>query len=238
MDNYDVNLMGSWHHDIVIAEGIRTSHLSGPYDTNAFTNKEGIAKEINSIYGAALKDKNILDIACNAGGHLFELNRLGIKSGFGFDVRPMWINQAHWIQRNIDVPCDNLQFVVGGFDTLKGFTDRHFHLALFNGIFYHLADPIAELTKVAEKTSELIIVNTAYVPSAQGDRPALICKHESSSMEHGLSGVEGLSWAPNGELVLYNILKHLGFPHTKLMFKNASKARLAVIAARTADILV
>lgn len=232
MEKYDSNVMGNWHHDIAIAEGVRTSHLSGPYDRHAFTNKERIAKEISSIYGADLKDKNILDIACNAGGHLFELNRFGIKAGFGFDVRPLWINQAHWVQRNIDVPCDNLKFVVGGFEVLSGFAPMHFHLSLFNGIFYHLANPIAELEKVAEKTSELIIVNTAYAPGESDDSPALVCKHESSKAEHGLSGVEGLSWLPNGEVVLYEILKHLGFPYHRLMFKDESKKRLAVIASR------
>jgi tRNA (mo5U34)-methyltransferase len=237
MENYDIATMGNWHHDIAIADGIRTSHLSSPYDMHAFTNKESIAKEISRIYGTQLKDKNILDIACNAGGHLFELNRFGIKAGFGFDVRPLWINQAHWVQRNIDIPCDNLKFVVGNFEVLKGFASHHFHLSLFNGIFYHLANPIAELEKVAEKTSELIIVNTAYAPSHDDNTPALICKQESSKMVHGLSGVEGLSWLPNGEVVLYEILKHLGFPYYKLMFKNMDKKRLAVIAARNKGLL-
>jgi tRNA (mo5U34)-methyltransferase len=237
MEDYDVNLMGDWHHDIAINSSVRTSHLSSPYDSRGYVNKEAIAKKIKAIYGDALSDKSVLDVACNAGGHLYALNRCGIKSGFGFDVRSMWIEQAQWVRRNIDIPCDNLQFVQGNFDVLNDLPDNYFNISLFNGIFYHLADPIAELAKVAAKTSELIIVNTAYAPGPADSPPALICKIESARIEVGLTGVDGLSWYPNGELVLYQILKHLGFPYVKLMLKNLEKKRLAVIASKDKTLL-
>lgn len=237
MEEYNVDSLGKWHHDIAIADGVRTSHLSAPYNGNAFVCKEKIANDIKNIYGDSLKDKKVLDVACNAGGHLFELNRFGIKSGFGFDIRSLWIKQASWVQRNIDIPCDNLLIAKGSFDVLQHFADRHFHLSLFNGIFYHLANPISELEKVANKTSELLIVNTAYDPDSNCSNPALICKNESSAMEHGLSGVEGLSWHPNGEQVLFKILAHLGFPHSKLSFKNPENRRLEVIASRVPDLI-
>lgn len=232
MENYDISTMGKWHHDILIANGIRTSHLSEPYNGLGFTNKEKLATYIHSIYGEELKNKRVLDIACNAGGHLFELNRLKILGGLGFDIRECWIKQAHYIQRNIDIDCSNLDFCHGGFELLNNVDDGHYHVALFNGIFYHLAGPIVELSQVAHKTSELIVINTAYEPDSGCKRPALIYKSESAKIEDGLSGTEGLSWHPNGEAVLFKILKHLGFHNAKLMFKNPSNRRLCVVASR------
>lgn len=237
MEDYNVQDLGKWHHDVLIAEGVSTSSLSAPYNGVAHTNKSRIASEIHAIYKQELKNKRVLDIACNAGGHLFELNRIGIQAGFGFDVRSTWISQANWLKRNVDFDCSYLNFVQDTFDCLDSFADGHFHLSLFNGIFYHLADPIADLTRVAKKTSELIIINTAYNPSSGVDQPALICKNESKNMEHGLSGVEGLSWHPNGETVLYRILEHLGFPYGKLMFKNPQLSRLSVIASRVPGLI-
>lgn len=239
METYDPILMGNWHHDVAVNPSVSTSDLSEPYNkaTNLFSNKLKIASQISEIYSTGLKDKHVLDIACNAGAHLFELNRFGIKSGFGFDIRQMWINQAHWLKRNIDFDCSNLEFEHGGFDLLDKFEDAHFHVALFNGIFYHLADPIAELVKVAKKTSELIIVNTAYEPDSNCDSPALICKRESKEIKHGLSGVEGLAWYPNGAEVLFNILKHLGFAHAKILFIHEKSKRLCVLASRVPDLI-
>jgi tRNA (mo5U34)-methyltransferase len=237
MEAYNPAVMGNWHHDIVINAAVRTRDLSPAYNDRSTTSKEGLAKEIKDIYGEALKDKNVLDIACNAGGHLYALNRFGINSGFGFDARAIWIQQAHWVKRNIDIPCDNLTFVEGSFDVLQDFEDRHFHLSLFNGIFYHLADPVAQLAKVAEKTSELLVINTAYAPQHSAGPPALIFKMEDASIETGLSGMDGLSWLPSGEYVLYRILKHMGFPYAKLMFKSPKTNRLAVIAAREEGLL-
>ena len=237
MEEYDVDKLGKWHHDVLVAGGVRTSSLSVPYNSVSHTAKTTIAQDIYRIYKQELKNKRVLDIACNAGGHLFELNRFGIQSGFGFDVRQMWINQAHWLKRNVDFDCSNLEFVQASFDCLDNFDDEHFHLSLFNGIFYHLADPIAELARVAKKTSEILIINTAYNPNSGCSQPALVYKSESKRLEHGLSGVEGLSWHPNGEVVLYRILEYLGFPYGKLMFKNPELGRLAVIASKVHSLI-
>lgn len=237
MEEYDIQQLGKWHHDVLISDGVRTSSLSPPYNGVGYVDKRRIAVEIHEIYKQELNSKRVLDVACNAGGHLFELNRFGIQSGFGFDVRNLWINQANWLKRNVDFDCTNLEFKESTFDCLDNFEDRYFHMSLFNGIFYHLANPIAELTKVANKTSELLIINTAYNPNSGCTQPALIYKNESKDMEHGLSGVEGLSWHPNGETVLYRILEHLGFNYGKLMFKSPQLGRLAVVASRVHSLI-
>ena len=100
---YNADIMGNWHHDVQVTDAIRTSDLSGPYDGKKYTNKEHIGQLFSKLYGENLKDKTFLDCACNAGGSLFELQRHGIKSGYGFDVRDLWINQALWLKQNINI---------------------------------------------------------------------------------------------------------------------------------------
>lgn len=235
MIKYDSSKLGLWHHDIDLGNGARTKYLSAPYNGKEYTNKESVAADIVKLYGDDLKSKSVLDVACNAGGHLFALSRYGIASGFGFDVRKVWIEQAKWVQRKINFDTSNLKFAQGDFDVLN--KQNNFDITLFNGIFYHLAAPVDALKRVADKTNELITINTSYAITPEGTEPCLVCRPESKRVEDGLSGVEGLSWRPNGEQVLFSILKSLGFVETKLYFKNTQAERLCVFASKIPGLL-
>lgn len=233
MESYDASTMGNWHHDIRINDDVRTSHLSDPHH-HAFVCKESLAAQFNAAYNHQLHNKNVLDVACNAGGHLFALNQHRIKYGYGFDARQMWINQAHWVQRNIDDDASNLTFETGSFELLQQFPNKHFHITMFNGIFYHLPDPIAALQQVAAKTSEIICINTSFVHQIDA-MPALVLKHECT--DHALSGLHHLSWLPNGEQVIINIMQHLQFKHCKTLFKDHHHMRMCIIASTDAALI-
>lgn len=231
---YNEQLMGKWHHDVQITETIKTSDLTQPYfigSESGFSSQKYISAPLTRIFGDTIKDKTVLDVACNAGGHLFECQKLGIKRGFGFDVRDLWINQANWLKQNINLyNTDNLTFQVADFKILD--TLQPFDITFFNGIFYHLAFPFADLAKVANLTTDVITINTAYDPSVQSDKPCLVFNTESKELEHGLTGIEGVSWKPNDDRVLIYMLKALGFKHFKVLFKSAERKRLCVMASK------
>lgn len=240
---YQATNLGPWHHDIEITPSVRTSDLSlESYNNNrhGFIKHEREAKEIFNIYGADMYKKSILDCACNAGAHLFECAKIcGMEFGYGFDVRSMWIKQAIWAQDHItSYKTDKISLGVHGFDQLPR---ERFHVSFFNGIFYHLANPFLELTKVANLTTEIITINTACIISPDDVPPALIFKLEGKSDTDGLSGVEGVSWLPNGEEVLKELLRSLGFKYFKLVFKNACERpafdRLLLIASKVPGLL-
>lgn len=232
---YNSDIMGNWHHDIDLGNGKRTGQLSVPYNNKGtMQNKDYLAKFISSIYGENLKNKTVLDVACNAGGHLFSLNKYGIKYGFGFDTRQLWINQARWAAANMVYDSSNITFKKGGFDIVQDL--NIYDISLFNGIFYHLANPFVELSRVADKTREVITVNTSYLPQENAP-PSLVFKYESKNEEEGLSGVEGVSWLPNGSLVLINLLKALGFIEFEILFDDVSAQRLCVVASKISGLL-
>jgi hypothetical protein len=165
-----------------------------------------------------------LDIACNAGGNTWACQNIGtgIKSGFGFDLRPTWIDQANWLKANIDLyPTDHINFAVGSFELLDNRQDT-FDISLFNGIFYHLADPYAALAKVAAITNETIIINTTYVASMSDEKPCLVLNRENTdtAAKPFLCGKGGIAWVPNGEQVLFAMLKDLGFVEFRVIFKS------------------
>ena len=227
---YPENL-GKWHHDIQITDTLRTSDLSEPYDGKNFTNKKYVLDFLKTVFNNELKNKTVLDVACNAGGHLFELQSSGIKSGFGFDVRPIWIAQANWLKKNISLyKTNNLKFETGGFDVLNSL-EQKFDIALFNGIFYHLANPVANLYQVCNLTNDLIMVNTAYTPEMENSKSCLVLKFEPSTIEAGLSGIEAISWLPNSS-VITDILKFFGFKYFKVLFKNEENKRMCIVATK------
>jgi SAM-dependent methyltransferase len=138
---------------------------------------------------------------------------------------------------NIGVPGDQskIEFRVCDLYELpkRGLTP--FDITLFNGIFYHLPDPVSGLKVAADLTRELLIVNTA-TRTGQPDG-MLVLREESKEMI--LSGVHGLNWLPTGPDVLTRILRWLGFPEVRLHWhvphgqnQPADLGRLELFAAR------
>ena len=241
---YDVKLLGNFHHDIQITKDLKTSDLTPPYnkDIHTYSRHHYLVQLFDKIYKQNLKEKTVLSVACNAGAHLFELQSLGIKNGYGFDVREIWIKQALWLKENIDLyDTTNLNFQCHSLADMP--IDKQYDVSFFDGIFYHLADPIYHLQRVADITSEIISINTAYSSSNEHINPSLIYKLEGKKMEQGLSGVEGISWLPNGEQILIELLKNMNFVEFKLIFKDPMHStrkgvgRLCVLGSKVKGLL-
>jgi tRNA (mo5U34)-methyltransferase len=188
-----------------------------------------------ALYPNGLEGRTFLDCACNCGGYSFWCRELGGGGGLGFDVRERWIEQAKFLQSNRAAPSDSIQFEVCDVYDLASITDAEYDISLFKGLFYHLPDPIHALKIVADRTRELIIVNTAARTGlADG---ALVAERESVTMP--MSGVHGLAWLPTGPGVIRDLLVWLGFAacrttfwHQAVRYAPAGWGRFEVIAAR------
>jgi hypothetical protein len=109
-----------------------------------------------------------------------------------------------------------------------------YDITMFSGIFYHLPDPIAGLRIAADRTRELLILNTAV---SVGDEDGFLrVKHESKDAL--MSGVHDISWYPTGPYVLRRILASMGFQETRLAWwlrdTGNGIGRLELLAARDA----
>jgi SAM-dependent methyltransferase len=194
---------------------------------------------MRDIYAAGLEGRTVLDCACNCGAYLFWAAELGAGGGFGFDVRDHWIQQARFLLRNRERPSTGLRFEVLDLYDLPGRGLGRFDVTLFNGIFYHLPDPIRGLRIAADLTSELLIVTTATREGEPDNRLAL----ELESTDQLMSGVYGLKWRPTGEEVMRKILAWAGFPEVRVVNHvtnvpgHGDAGRIQLIAGRTAGVL-
>jgi len=227
--------LGPWHHDVEVVPGIRTGEPAPPGayppelgTPSVITPERGLAWLVREIYPGGLAGRSFLDCACNAGGYLFAATRLGAGRCFGFDVRKHWIDQARFLAEYL--PSENIEFATLDLASLPGLNLGTFDVTLFNGIFYHLPDPIAGLRIAADHTRELLVVNTAAL---DGPGDSLVVNRESETLV--MSGVHGLAWLPTSDRVVRDILGWCGFPHTRVRFEMKTEAyhrRIEIVAAR------
>jgi len=111
----------------------------------------------------------VLDCACNAGGHLLEAKRQGAGRCFGFDVREHWIEQARFLARHRAAPRDGMRFEVQDLYELPRLGLDRFDVTLFNGIFYHVPEPLAALRVAADLTGDVALEGANFqIASLQG----------------------------------------------------------------------
>lgn len=232
--------LGPWHLDVEVTEGLSTGGVAEAEKTQFKDDRSDWRDFIQSIYPNGLDGRSFLDCACNCGGYSFWMKELEAGSCLGFDVREHWIEQAKFLQETRTGPSDGVRFELCDlYDLPDRIGDEKFDITLFKGIFYHLPDPVSGLRVAAERTRELLVVDTATKAGAEDGYLAIA--HEPTKPV--MSGVYGLNWLPTGPKVVKGILRHLGFPAAQLVFwkrvKGAKKrrGRLRIVAARDPEVL-
>lgn len=241
---HDIEAMAPWHHGVLLRDSIfttatKTTDAAGGtvhhYNAdNAFQNAT------KTVFPRGMEGRSFLDCACNCGGYSFAAKDHGAGMVYGFDIRKHWIDQAHFVMENREADSSDMSFEIGNLMSLESH-ENEYDVTWFSGIFYHLPDPITGLKLAADKTKELLFLNTACLPQIPDipEVPALQYKLEGT--EQLMSGIYGPSWLPSGPIVLTNILNWLGFPDVKVYFWIESNAedfgrskrgRIGVVAAR------
>jgi hypothetical protein len=216
----EVIALGPWHLDVEIVPGLGTAaFLEAPPDAYPETfgavtfrsPRAGFVKRILRMYPNGLEGRSVMDCACNCGAYLFWAKELGAGECFGFDIRRHWIDQARFLARHRSGPGADIRFDVCDLYDLPDLGLERFDVTLFNGILYHLPEPVGGLKVAADLTRELLIVNTAArTDLADG---SLVASEEGRV--EAMSGVYGLNWFPTGPDVLASMLAWTGFPETR-----------------------
>jgi 2-polyprenyl-3-methyl-5-hydroxy-6-metoxy-1,4-benzoquinol methylase len=235
----EIRRLGPWNQDIQVAPGIWTGEVVKdvvyPPELGRVTMirpELWAANFVREVYPGGLNGRSFLDCACNGGGYLFAAAERGAGRCFGLDVRDHWIDQARFVARHTG--ARGIDFTTADLHTLPQMELEPFDVTLFMGIFYHLPDPVASLRMVADRTKELLVLNTAYLP---GKGHALELSLESQTMV--MSGVHRLAWMPTSEHVLREILRWCGFPHVRTTWRRPPEGsrshRIELLAAREAS---
>jgi tRNA (mo5U34)-methyltransferase len=237
--------LGPWHLDVQVTPEVSTAAFldapAGSYPPELGTptflhgQRERWQHAMSRVYPQGFEGRSFLDCACNCGAYAFWARELGAGACFGFDVREHWIRQARFLQEQRTVePTDDIAFEALDLYELPKREERQFDVTLFSGILYHIPDPITGLKIAADRTRELLILNT----STRTGVPDGFLAIRGASTELIMSGVYGLSWYPTGPWVIQEMLRWCGFPETRLVWRQddmmpAEKiGRLELLAAR------
>lgn len=236
--------LAPWHLDVEVVPGLSTGVFRDeprkyPKEFGAVSfldARPAFHALVKRIYPGGLEGRRVLDCACNCGGYLFWAKELGAGDSLGFDVRDHWIDQARFLARSRATASDGIRFAVSDLYDLPALDAGEFDVTIFKGIFYHLPDPITGLKLAAERTRELLLLNTA----TRSGVPDGFLAVEREDVAALMSGVYGLNWLPTGPEVLRRILAWLGFPATRVTFSTEDSrglqaqglGRIELLAAR------
>lgn len=123
---------------------------------------------------------------------------------------------------------------------LPGMGLEPFDVTMFQGIFYHLPDPVTGLKAAADLTKEVLMLDTAI----RSDLPDGMLAIGNEGREPVMTGVYGLNWYPTGPKVLADILRWMGFAEVRVAYKRTRTqgtrsgiGRLRVLASRKEGML-
>jgi len=234
--------LGPWHLEVQVTPDTSTaawldapkSSYPSSWGNPGFQNPRGtFLGRLARLYPDGLEGRSVLDCACNCGAYLFYAKEAGAGSCFGFDVRQHWIKQAEFLVDRYVGPKEDMTFKVCDLYDLPTLGLSPFDITLFNGIFYHLPDPIHGLKIAADLTNEVLILDTATRTGMPDG--GLVLEHESQELI--MSGIYGLNWLPTGPEVVKRVLNWAGFVDTRLVWwkqrTSGVSGRLEIVASKT-----
>lgn len=194
-----VNAIRPWHHSIDLGNGVVTPGAGQLPLLKA-------AADIMFAFG--VRGRSVLDVGAWDGFNSFEAERRGADrvlavdwycwGGPGPGKREAFLT-AHEILRSkvesrvIDIPGTTVESV-GEFDVV-----------LFNGIIYHILDPIHALIQMAKIARQVLIIET-YIDNLENPRAVM----NFFPADNNAPGLPQNGWGPNPNL-MHALLKHLGF---------------------------
>lgn len=215
--------LGPWHMEVEVTPALTTrayldappETYSGPRSADAvafLSPREPWQRLMRRVFGESLDGRSFLDCGCNCGGYCFWAKELGAGHCVGFDVREHWIKQARWLAENREASSEDVDFRQMDVYDLPADLGR-FDIVMFQGLLYHLPDPVSCLKKAADMCDDVLLLDSA----ARTDLPDGMLAVARESETAVMSGVYGLNWFPTGPEVMRSMLDWLGFEEIKVV---------------------
>ena len=157
-----LKLLEPWFHRIDLGGGIFTkteSVMGEPVDHPRET-----WEVIQQCLPTDLSGKSVLDVGCNGGFYCVEAKRRGASRVLGVDGQRQHVRQALFVRKVLGLDLEFRRFSV--YDLEPAAVGR-FDITLALGLVYHLKHLVLALERLYDVTNELLIVETAIIPSEQ-----------------------------------------------------------------------
>src|SRR5262245_39618259 len=240
----EARALAPWHLAVDVTPDLNTRELAdGPYPDSfgrvrIIDVADRFKATLSKLFPGGLASRSVLDCGCNCGGYLFWARDLGAGTCLGVDVREHWIRQAVFLQEHRDDGHD-MRFRALDLYDLPSLQLEPFDVTFFNGIFYHLPDPISALKIASGLTRDVMVLQT----STTVDVPDGYMRVSEESRTRPVSGVHGLNWFPAGPAVIARILEWAGFEHVRSSWWERTPdqvkghGRLEMVAAKSEEAL-
>ncbi len=155
--------LAPFHHAIEMPFGLNTydedSRRPGRQSTGRIDSmKKHMWPRLLKHFGGTLQGNRVLDVACNCGGFSFLAAEAGADEVLGFDSEHRYIEQAKFIQEARQET--RIRFEKDRLENIGPEAYGRFDVSFFFGILYHLEDPIGGLRRIADVTTDTIVVDT------------------------------------------------------------------------------
>lgn len=196
--------LGVWYHQIDLGNDILTPGL---------VPLQVLTRYADVMFKMGIADLSVLDVGAWNGYFSFEAERRGASrtlaaDGFcwGYDPPPRYPGGREQFELARTALGSKIEDRIIDIPEMTVETMGHFDMVLFNGIFYHIVDPINALINMSRIATKILIIETVvdcldYTRAAMVFYPADISALEDTP-ENG--------WGPNPRLV-HTLLKRLGF---------------------------
>lgn len=139
---------------------------------------------LETVFPGDKRRLRLADLGCLEGGYAVEFARMGFQV-LGLEVRDSNIAACHYVKNHTNLP--NLTFVQ---DDVWNITRHgHFDAVFCCGLLYHLDRPSAFLNQLAAVTTKLVILQTHFAPSTEGNTDGDLRYPLSEPASH--EGLEG-----------------------------------------------
>jgi tRNA (mo5U34)-methyltransferase len=202
-----------WHFDIELDYGIRTGDYNepdavDPDKRNVVTiQPEEMLSFFSKYYPQGLAGKDVLDVACNAGGYSFLAHQLGARSVTGFDVRQHWLTQAMFI-KSLKYP--NVKTVIFQCNSAQQFFDngtKCYDIVIFKRYILSSLRSDSHTHAILRRGAGEY---TCRQRQLRRNTRAMFCAHQREPDPCDVRD-RGLAWLPGGPKVVGEILRYKGF---------------------------
>jgi hypothetical protein len=115
-----------------------------------------IWKGIEAVLGGCIRNKSVVDIACNWGGFSIEAHLRGASRVLGFDIREENIAKARRVAKHFN--AETIEFQVQDLFTYEA--EENFDIVLNLGLMYHISQPFEMMKKTYQMTREIAVIDT------------------------------------------------------------------------------
>lgn len=198
----EIQSLAPWFHNLHLPDGKQTApdHPLGDFPLFKW-------EQISSSLPSDMTGMSALDIGCNAGFYSIALAQRGARV-LGIDVDPHYLRQAAWARDRFGIDRAQMRLLQMQVYELAHLEEQ-FDVVLFLGVLYHLRYPLLALDIVAQRTRDLLVLQTLTMPGDDvceppddltlGEREAMLSPGwpKMAFIEKRLEDDPTNWWAPN-----------------------------------------